>query len=123
MWKTAASFLGVGSKITGRRTYYGRTVTRDLNGYRNVLPFNPRDVAIAHHFAFGLPISSRELESWNMNFVAAQSGEIMSEFAMSLASVYRRLYPNTKTIRLNSRSICVTAGQNLCMVKRESELK
>lgn len=123
MWKTAASFLGVGSKITGRRTYYGRTLMRDLNGYRNVLPFNPRDVAIAHHFAFGLPISSRELESWNMNFVAAQSGEIMSEFAMSLASVYRRLYPNTKTIRLNSRSICVTAGQNLCMVKRESELK
>lgn len=123
MWKSLVKSLGVGSKVSGRRTYYGRTVTVEGKGYQNVLPFTPRDLAIAHHLVFGLPISSRELDSQNINDVVTESAEIVSAFAMNLASVYRRLYPNTKTIRLNSRSICVTAGQNLCMVKRKSDLE
>ena len=123
LWKSLVSFLGVGSKVSGRRTYYGQTVEVRLRMSPNVLSMNPRDLAIAHHMEFGLPISSLELESWNMNFIAGHSDQIVNNFMVNLASIYRRLYPQAKPVRLNSRSIYVSAGQNLCMIKRESEFR
>ena len=123
MWKSLANFLGVGSRVSGRRTYYGQTVAVSLEISPSVLSMTPRDVAICHHLEFGLPISSLELEAWNMEFLVSHSDQIVSNFMVTLASIYRRLYPQAKAVRLNSRSICVCGGQNLCMIKREGELQ
>ena len=123
MWKSLANFLGVGSRVSGRRTYYGQTVAVSLGISPSVLSMTPRDVAICHHLEFGLPISSLELEAWNMEFLVSHSDQIVSNFMVTLASIYRRLYPQAKAVRLNSRSICVCGGQNLCMIKREGELQ
>ena len=54
---------------------------------------------LKHHL-----MNLRQIQALLHDLVAAQSGEIVSEFAMNIVSVHPPLYPNTKTIRLNSRS-------------------
>ena len=121
-WKQLTSFLGVGSRITGRKTYYGQTAFVKLGRFTNVLPMNARDIVLAHHMSFGLPVSSMELESWNLNYVARQCDSIVEKFSVSLSVIHHRMYPHGKQHRLNSRSICVTAGSNVCMIKRDDEV-
>ena len=121
-WKRLSSFLGVGSKITGRATYYGQSVSVSLGAATNVLPSNPRDIAVAHHMSFSLPVSTKEIECWNMNYVAGNVEQTMECFVSTLASIYRRLYPGPNNVRLNSRSILVSGGHNTCMIKKDHEL-
>lgn len=122
-WKRLVADLGVGSSISGRKTYYGQSIALDgVKGRGNALPFDARDIAIAYHIMFSLPISTKELESWNMNYVAAHASQIVQSTNHAIASIYRRLSPSPKNIRLNSRSILVSGGTNTCMIKREHEL-
>ena len=121
-WKRLVSSLGVGAKVSGRKTYYGQTVTRGPDRRRNILGLDARDIAIALHVAFGFPISSLEMESWNMNYVVSQNAKIVNNFQTTIATIHRRLHAEAKPVTLNSRTICVTAGSNLCMIKQEREL-
>ena len=121
-WKIASSMLGVGSKISGRKTYYGQTVEVSLRPNHQVLLMDVRDTVIALHVFFGLPISARELESWNIEYVITNHASIAQQFFDSLTTIHRRLHPQPKTVKLDSRSILVTGGSNTRMVKRENEL-
>ena len=123
-WKRLARSLGVGSSVSGRKTYYGRTVIKapTLDCRRCVLPTNARDTVVALHVAFGFPISSPDFESWNMSRMIFTHKETLQQFVVAIETIHRRLHPGMKKVTLNSRSICVTAKSNLCMVKREREL-
>ena len=121
-YKRLLSFLGVGSKISGRKTYYGRSITVRLQEHANVLPLDARDIAIAYHILFSLPISTEELESWNLNYVASNADAITTSCSETVSAIYRRMYPQPKTVRLNSRSILVSSGGSKSMIKREREL-
>ena len=121
-WKCLSASLGVGSKIAGRKTYYGQTIPVCVRPHRNVLPVGPRDVAVAHHVLFGLPISTRELDTWNLNYLAAHAALIVNNCRESFSAIYRRLHPQPRSVRLNSRTITVSSGSNTCMIKREREL-
>ena len=111
-WKRMVSIVGVGGKISGRRSCYGKVVNVNLQISPCVLNMNPRDIAVACHIMFSLPISSNELECWNLNYIAVHSEEIMNGFLSILSSIHKRLYPVAKTIRLNSRSILLRPGKN-----------
>lgn len=121
-YKRLLSFLGVGSRIAGRKTYYGQSISVALRAHTNVLPMDARDIAIAYHILFSLPISTEELESWNLNYVASNAEDIVRSNSEAISAIYRRLYPQEKNVRLNSRSILVSSGGSRCMVKREREL-
>lgn len=121
-WKRIAGDLGVGSKIAGRKTYYGQTIPVSIRPHRNVLPAGPRDVAVAHHMLFSLPISTRELDVWNLNYLAAHAEQIVDNSKDAITAIHRRLHPQPRKVRLNSRSITISSGSNTCMIKREREL-
>ena len=118
-WKKMVAVLGTGGKISGRKTYYGKLVTTNLSFSPCVLNMNPRDIAVAAHMIYGLPISSLELDCWNMNFLSEVSCDVFTEFLSTLHTMYRRLHPKDKVIATNSRSILVTSGRGiLCNQKR-----
>ena len=121
-WKCLSANLGVGSKIAGRKTYYGQTIPVSIGPHRNVLPAGPRDGAVAHHVLFGLPISTRELDTWNLNYLASHAPQTIDKCQEAFGAIYRRLHPQPRNVRLNSRSITVSSGSNTCMIKREREL-
>ena len=121
-WKAVSSFLGVGSRICGRKTYYGQTVDVVLGSNNRVLPMDARRTVVALHIFFGYPISAQELEPWNIEFAISNHEVIVHQFFESIATIHRRLYPEPRKVKLNSRSILVTGGSNTCMIKRDHEL-
>ena len=120
-WKRMASIAGVGGKISGRRSCYGKIVNVNLKMSPCVINMNPRDIAVAYHMAYSLPISANELECWNMNYIAVKSREIVNAFEMNMATVYKRLYPTPKRISTNSRSVLIKPGNNHITPKRDVE--
>ena len=111
-WKRMVSILGVGGKISGRRSCYGKVVDVNLRISPCVLHMNPREVPVAFHIANSLPISSDELECWNMNYIAMNCRDVVNAFASNMVIIYKRLYPTSKRISANSRSILVKPGNN-----------
>ena len=118
-WKRMVSILGVGGKISGRRSCYGKVVDVNLRISPCVLHMNPREVAVAFHIANSLPISSDELECWNINYIAMNCRDVVIAFASNMAIIYKRLYPTSKRISANSRSILVKPGNNHISPKRD----
>ena len=121
-WKKMVSVAGTGGKISGRRSYYGQLVSTNISFSPCVLNMNPRDIAVAAHMIYGLPISSKELDCWNMNFVSQVACDVFTEFVSTLRTIYRRLYPKDKTISTRSRSILVTSGRGILCNKKRIDL-
>ena len=111
------AILGTGGKTSGRKSYYGKLVTTNLTFSPCVSNMNPRDIAAAH-MVYALPISSEELDCWNMNFIGERAGEVFDQFACVLSTIYMRLHPTEKRIATRSRSILVTSGRNILCAKK-----
>ena len=118
-WKRMVAILGVGGNISGRRSCYGKVVEVILKISPCVLNMNPREIAAACHIAYSLPLSSAELDVWNMNYIAVNSQCIINSFVSSMSFIYKRLYPAAKSIPANSRSILVRPGNNHISAKQE----
>ena len=121
-WKKMVAILGTGGKISGRKSYYGRMVSVNLSISPCVLNMNPREIAIAAHMTYALPISNTEMDCWNMNYLGTCSNEVFNNFIYTLSSIYRRLYPTPKNVATNSRSILVTSGRNILCKKSDIKL-
>ena len=121
-WKRMVSICGTGGKISGRKSYYGRMVNVNLSISPCVLPLNPRDIAVVAHLKHALPVSSREIDCWNLNYLGVLANDLFDNFLSTLSSMYRRLHPVPKSVAMNSRSILVTSGKNILCQKRRNDI-
>ena len=120
--KRMAAILGTCVKVSGRKSYYGRIVSVNMTMSPCVLNMNPRDLAVAAHMSYALPISIAEIDCWNMNYLGMCSAEVFTDCMSGLTSIYRRLHPVPKTVVTNSRSILVTSGRNILCSKSSMKL-
>lgn len=121
-WKRMVSVVGTGGKISGRKSYYGRMISVNLSISPCVLPMNPRDIAVAALLHYTLPVSSAEVDCWNMNYLATQSNDVFDAFSSTLSSIYKRLYPVPKSVAARSSSILVTSGRNILCQKAKPKI-
>lgn len=121
-WKRMVAVLGTGGKISGRKSYYGRIVSVNLTISPCVLNLNPREIAVAAHMTYALPISAAEMDCWNMNYLSTCSAEVFTYCMSTLTSIFRRLHPVPKSVVTNSRAILITSGRNILYRKRAVNL-
>ena len=72
---------------------------------------NPRDIAAALHVYYGLPITSNEIECFNMEYVVTNACEIVNDFFNELLHIERRVYPILKKSRISSHDVSLKCGR------------
>ena len=118
LYKRITRNLKIGSKISGRRTYYGRNINAMIEKRSIVFHMDPRDIAVALHAFYGLPVTAMEIECYNILHLVTSSCTIVNSFYNTLLNIERRLHPMKMIKRINSHDVSLKCGRT-----REERIK